>query len=146
MNSPSLFSQQQYSDTGFMIISVAEEAACSFPVATFGFPINKCTVMDTYSYMVRLTQGIFHDCIFSTMLLMRSILSIFLTDSCAGGLIEYYADPACNTTTLLGTSSITESDLSCQAVDRPIFGGTFSSVACTTASEPRLIYDSAVTK
>lgn len=69
-----------------------------------------------------------------------------LTDSCVGGVIEYYTDRSCANETFVGTSAMTDSDLSCRELGQPIFGATYMSVACTTYSEPRLLYDSSVTR
>lgn len=138
-----------YSETGFMIVSVAEDASCSFPTVTYGSVVNSCVVADKYSYKIRLTQGKNKNggpgCTPSRKR-TRSPLFHSCADSCEGGVIQYFSDKACLNTTILGTSALTDSDLSCRGIGSPMFGGSYTTISCTTYDVPRLLYDSAVTK
>lgn len=68
-----------------------------------------------------------------------------LTDSCVGGIVEYYRDELC--TIKAGTSDLEPVSSNCSVAENPVIVGdqpVYSMLMCTTSPVPRMTVDAGV--
>lgn len=101
------------------------ESNCNKAATTVGFVANVCTLTDSFAYKFLLSAD---------------------SDSCEGAVIEYFGDEKC--TESLGTSDLTEGDLSCKqdAEGEGLTPGmtSYKKVTCSKYASPVLAATSAV--
>jgi hypothetical protein len=132
---------ESFTSSGFIALSLFQDAACSKPAGTGGFPVNTCFMADGFTYIVRLKAGMLVILLVDSSPLfpkygVMSQLYFACVDTCAGGVIEYYTDPKCKK--IAGTSEL--SGLPCSDMGH----GEFASAECTSSAQPKVFAASIV--
>jgi hypothetical protein len=139
-----------YSQTGFVYVNYfsgvsglpPQDNNCSMQTSALIMPVNYCLVSGNYAMKFQLTQSkLFPPFRTEIAELTRPADT---TDSCTGGIVQYFTDTAC--TTFAGTSSL-EGYGTCSAVGNnpEVPASTLRTVTCSTAAEA-LIDDTFVYK
>lgn len=131
-----------FTPSGFVATTTFTDYQCTRAIAGDGYAANTCYVDEGFAFMIRLVKGMSVPRFLSppgpTTL---TLLSTLETDSCVGGLVEYYSDRNC--TRHAGVGALTKV---ASAVCRGDGFGTFRATTCTSRPDPLVFADSSVTR
>lgn len=116
----------EYASGGFIQATGSTDSKCKKTFLSAGFPANMCSGgNDNYFYKIMLSAE---------------------SDSCTGGIIEYFGDSLCSE--YLGTSDLDEGDFSCKRSPNFFSEGdsTFVQYSCSKYAMPTFTVASGVTE
>lgn len=125
-------------------MSYSYDADCANTVIGYGYPVDSCIMDVGYAIKFQLIQGI----VTSDFFLENNFIFekyICATDSCIGGIVEYFRDEEC--TMLAGTSDLDGFNNACSVAEQSLLGDSETSYAklqCTTNAVPTVAMDSGI--